>query len=493
MRVRAILVSAACVAAVLSPIGARAATCGASGPGGEWPTYGGTPANTRNQTQTQAISAANVANLSPAFVFDSTLAAPGAGGFTNTPVAANGCVFVASRNGYVFAIDAGNGELVWRSAQFSGTAGLGGLIVGSVAVGNGLVYVPVSSSGAPSLAALDETGEITGTPGGVVWSTVLDTRPGQFINASPVLVNGLVFQGLSAAEGRDDARGGYAIVDASTGDMVSHGYTISDNEYARGYRGASVWCSAAADADAGYVYACGGNPASKRIEHRYSNALLKIDVDPARATFGRIVDAYKGDVDQYYPGLDRQPVCDAFGETLEATWSIACLQLDLDFGSSPTLFRDSAGELLLGGMQKSGVFHAVYAENMQRAWTTVVGIPCVACNLSSPSADDTSIYLAASGAGQMMSLTNDAGRYRWVQPIGDGLHFTSTAFTNGVALTTDAAGFLHAFDAASGVPLVRRNMTLDANAVTADASSAGIAVAYNTIYVNAGDVTIAYR
>ncbi|HEV3229233.1 MAG TPA: PQQ-binding-like beta-propeller repeat protein [Solirubrobacteraceae bacterium] len=84
------------------------------GTGGEWRTYGADLSNTRNQVHEQLISAADAPLLSPAWVF-SSVANGGAGDFTGTPVVADGCMYVASTRGWVFAVNADTGKLVWKT------------------------------------------------------------------------------------------------------------------------------------------------------------------------------------------------------------------------------------------------------------------------------------------------------------------------------------------------------------------------------------------
>lgn len=498
--------------------------------GGEWRSYGGDLNNSRDQVAEGKIGPDTVGRLAMAWSFRTSSVQAGGGGFSNTPVVADGCVYLASNSGFVYALDADTGTLAWKSVKLPGAGQtlLGGVIVGSPVVAKGAVYVGVSRPGTPYVTALDQE------TGVVLWTATVEgyseatTQNNALINASPVYleVDGqpMIFMGFAGNEGGSVARGGFAIVDASSGcsaapegaepgayatecttpdptggatggRLLAHTYTINDAEYAAGYRGASVWCTAAADPSTGHVYACGGNPASKRIEHRFSNALLKIDADPSRATFGQIVDSYKGNVDQYYPGLDRQPLCDALGDTLVVVWSLACLQLDLDFGSSPNLFRDSLGNLMLGDLQKSGIYHTVFADHMEAAWSTVVGTPCFACNAASPAYDDArkQVYTATTTPSAVWALTSENGRYRWAGPIGEPTHFQPVSTANGVVYTMDAAGGLNAFDAVSGVVLMRRPLSIDVNAPATDAGSQGVSIARNTVYAATGEFVVAYR
>lgn len=523
------------VASLAAGSGAAAATCAGAAPGGEWRSYGGSLSNARSQPEEGVINPSTVANLGPAWVFRSTNPAPAGvgptgGGFSNTPVVADGCVYLASNTGWVIALNANNGALVWGTKLGGqGQTLLGGVIVGSPVVpGNGAVYVGVSRPPTPYVTALDQA------TGRVLWTSVIENQALSAINASPVYFDGMIFQGFFGNEGTADARGGFAIVDASPacpddpaipafdpaatpfpqrtcsnrlagatgGAVMAHTYTITDAEYAAGYRGAGVWCTPAVDPVSKHAFACGGNPASKRLEARYSNALLKIDMDKTngRGTFGEIVRAYKGNVDQYYPGLDRQPACELFPGIQYVAWSATCLQLDLDFGASPNLFQITIGSgssievrTVLGALQKSGVYHVVWADNMQYAWTTVIAPPCFFCNATSSAFDATQVYAVGSPPGQMVAMARENGKYRWAGPIGDVIHYQSVATANGVVYTMDTAAALNAFDAATGLILLRRPMSADTGTVVADAGSAGVSIARNTLYAASGQFVIAYR
>jgi outer membrane protein assembly factor BamB len=499
MRVRAAVGVVALVLGTLaiSAPGRAAGTCAGAAGGGEWRSYGQSLLNQRSQPEETTINPGNAQNLEASFVLTTPDYDPAGGAFSNTPVVADGCLYLATDTGLVIAANADTSEKVW-TRKLSGAAPgalVGGVIVGSPVVVNNTVYLGVSRASTPYVAALDQA------TGAVKWTTTVDTWPSSFINSSPVYFDGMILQGIAGYEGGPTARGAYAIVEAddlngngTPGEIIEHHYTIEQSEYDAGYRGASIWCSPALDPVTKYAYACGGNPASKKIEHRYSNALLKIDMDRTRSTFGDIVDAYKGDVDQYYPGLDRQPACEMTGDdVVYAAWSATCLQLDLDFGASPNLFTDRTGRTVVGALQKSGVFHAVYTDQMSRAWTSVVGAPCFPCNASSTATDGDSIFAVGTPGGWMMSLTNANGGFRWVTPTGGGTHFQPASVANGIAYTINNAGILYGMDTATGVPALVKFLPFDANANTIDAGSAGVAIARNTVYAPQGEFLVAYH
>lgn len=471
--------------------------------GGEWRSYGGGLGNQRNQLAETTLNPSTAANVAKAWSFDVANADQagvlGGGTLQNTPVVADGCVYLASSSGFVFALNADTGERVWTSAKMPGSAAgslLGGVITGSPVVAGRTVYVGVSKLNEAFVAALSQATGETLWMAPVLDPTKKNNEYRTTIVAAPVVSNGVVFQGIMGDENSAGARGGYAILDASTGALLHQDWTVSDAEYLAGYRGASVWCTAAVDPATAYAYACGGNPASKQMEARYANSLLKIDLNRSRSTFGKIVAAYKGNYDQYYPGLDRQPACDQVPTTL--VWSPTCVQLDLDFGASPSLYEvDVAGQKvkLVGDLQKSGVYHAVFADNMQMAWTAVVGAPGPVWNASSPAVDGKNVYVAALPPGQIWGLSNDRGRARWVTPVptGSGLFFQSVSTANGVVYAVDNSGVLNILDAATGLPVKHIVMTADVGAPANSQSSNGVAIARNTIYAASSSYVVAYR
>ena len=349
-------------------------------------------------------------------------------------------------------------------------------------------------------------------PGFYEKSIVERGQKDSFINSSPVYFNGMILQGVAGNEGGDVSNGAYAILDASRtcsktsatsclhpvangtgGKILRHAHIIPPDQYKKGYRGGSIWCTPAIDARTRYAYACTGNPASKKLESPYTNALIKIDLDPARKTFGKIVGVFKGETDHYIAGLDKQPVCQMFGDQLVyVAWSAGCVQLDLDFGASPNLFTDSSGHTLVGDLQKSGVYHVVHADTMKEAWKSIVGIPCFSCNAASGAFDSGGIYVAAAAPGQLISLTK-SGQYRWATPIGDGTHYQSVSAANGLVYAMDNYGTMNVFDASTGLLQMRRPLAMDVHHPYADASSTGIAIARNTIYAASSEWVVAFR
>ena len=260
------------------------------------------------------------------------------GDFNNTPTVAGGCLYLASDTGWVLAANADTGEVLW-------TTKLEHSIASSLAVHDGRVFVSVNRADQPYLVALDQA------TGAELWRTTLDKQPGSDLFSSPVPFNGMVMVGVSGAgaesgttatgnpQTRLHFRGAYLLLDQATGEIIVKDHPIPDEDfydYGGDYSGGGVWSTAAIDTATNYAYVGGGNPFTA-AEHPNTNAILKIDVDPSRPTFGRIVGSYHGSLDQYLDALSSKPVCEAYVDVF------TCELMDYDFGASPQLFTDAEG------------------------------------------------------------------------------------------------------------------------------------------------------
>lgn len=483
----AVATAALLAALTLPPLASAAApapACSSSStPGGEWRSYGHDASNTRMQDAEKTLTPATVPGLAPAWVFSTASQGETGGDFNSTPIVANGCVFAGSAGGVVYALDQDTGALRWKTKLDVPAPGAGGAIVGAPTVVGHRVFVLANQSGGPHAVALDER------TGAVVWSSKpVSTYPGSYTNAASAVSRGLLFMGFSPPEGDPNGQGGWALIDTATGAIVKVTTTIPPADQAKGFAGGGIWSTPAFDTARGYAYIGAGNPNSKTMEHPYTNSILKIDMVRSRPTFGQVTGFYKGNPDQYTNALEtlsQTPVCaasDADGVPYPVDDPF-CGQLDLDFGAAANLFTDATGRLLVGDLQKSGVYHAARADTMAGAWSTLVGLSCQACNAASTAVDATAVFGAATPGATEYALDATTGAARWQEPIGDGVHYQSTSVAGGVVYTVDGNGFLDAFDAAGGGSLLRRQMSADTGASMAGAlTSGGVAIADHTVY-----------
>jgi outer membrane protein assembly factor BamB len=500
LRAAALVTAVVLVGGLLGTGRARALSaplCSQSTPsaGGDWPAYGGDPHDSRAQLAESTIGPAKASGLSPRWVFSG--AANGGSGVTDsTPVEANGCVFVGTSTGWVYAVNADTGSLAWKRQLPAPNPGAGGAIVGAPAVDRGTVYVLVNETSdgtadnGPYVTALDER---TGAPR---WrSHSIATFAGDYTNASPIVMpvaggrpggDRVVFAGFSPVEGNSKGQGGFALVSADSGAIVATTFTVPPQDQAKGFAGGGIWSTPAFDPATGFAYIGTGNPYSKVVEHPNTNAILKIDLH--QASLGAIVASYKGDPDQYTQALQTlatSPACAASEAAPTPADDPVCGQLDLDFGAGTNLFTGPAGQLLVGNLQKAGVYHAAEAGSMKGRWATIVGAPCHLCNAGSTAVDRSGHVFGVSAPGGAAFRLDAAGNRSWTSLAADAFHYQSTSTADGVAYTFDNQGFLDALDATTGAPLLKRPMAADTHQPMVALTSAGIAVARHRVLVAA--------
>jgi polyvinyl alcohol dehydrogenase (cytochrome) len=481
------------------PESQAAEACGPTGVvGGEWRSYGHDSANTRHQDKEFTITVAKAPTLAPAWTFSSTDAG-GAGDFTSTPVIADGCLYVGSNSGWIYALNADTGALVWKAQVPAG-----GSINSSLTVVGGVVYAAVSRTGrfagcegdscqGPYVIALDQA------TGALKWASLpTDTQAGADSYTSPVVFEGRVLVGVSggSAELGDTAdryafQGSLVILDAVTGALVKKTWTIhSPADGDDGFAGGAIWSTPAVDPVLKAAYVGAGNPFQYEHEHANTNAVLKFDLNQSNATYGEIVGSYKGDIDEFIPALSALPCLKSpvdnpvsYPEGLGA-----CGDIDLDFGASPNLFTAADGRKLAGVGQKSGVYHVIDAVTMERVWTQAVGPPTpVGGIVGSTAFDGENVYGPVTVPGHLWSMTK-AGGFRWLAPTADAVHWGNpVAVANGIVYTVDFKGFLDAYEARSGVPLLHRPIAAG-SATGSDpvVSWGGVSIARNTVYAAVG-------
>jgi polyvinyl alcohol dehydrogenase (cytochrome) len=486
----AALVAPTTVAISGSTAGAAAGRCApAKHAGGDWPSYGHDLANTRSQPKEHKIGRTTVPTLQKAFAVSASDAG-GDGDFTGTPVIADGCLFMASTTGWVFAVNADTGAKVWSTHLDKDAAA----ITSSPFVTDGQVFVAVGRTGKPYVASLDQR------TGHVNWTTVIDKQSGGETYGSPVVADGVLLQGVSggSAELSDESeryafQGAYVLIEtrgAHAGKILRKVYTVQKPAKDAKQGGATVWATPAVDTREKFAYVGTGNPFHPQTGAKYADAIIKIDLDRRSKRFGDIVDHYSGTPEEYQTYTDNTPCYDIPGNPAPyyPQGLGACGDLDLDFGSSPNLIRGKNGEVLVGEGQKSGQYHLINARTMKGEWVTPVGVPsAVGGIVGSTAYDGKSIYGPVTVGGYVWSLDRASGLPRWLEPTGDGAHWGNpVSEANGVVYTVGLTGFLDAYDAETGVPLLHHPMGPDLAPGDVAASWGGVSIARNTVYAAIG-------
>ncbi len=254
-----------------------------------WLTYYGAYDGQRYSALDQ-IHSGNVKDLAVAWVFQhpplGLVSTPVTYAFEATPIVVDGVLFMTGPDGYVWALDAANGKLLW---QYHHAIPLDvplccGNVNRGVAVAEGKVFF-VNVTG--RLIALDAT---TGQP---VWDKLfVDVRAGESATLAPLAVKDKVLVGSSGGE--YGVRGHLDAFEINTGRHLWRRYTVpkpgepgsktwAGDAWARG--GGTAWITGTYDADLDLVFWGTGNPgpdfdgSMRPGDNLYTNSVLALNPD----------------------------------------------------------------------------------------------------------------------------------------------------------------------------------------------------------------------
>jgi outer membrane protein assembly factor BamB len=497
--------------AIVGPVGRAASfscTSARTAPGGDWPFFGRDLGGTRNQIAEHAINAANVNSIVPVWVFNT-----GSGGafVPNVSVSGN-CVYFMTApeysQGSVYALKAGNGQLVWKMPVFANEAPATSgawAFRGSVAIVNGRLHVNGHSAHGPQGGGNAFQGSsvakgvaFDANTGRRLWTS----KPISFGYSSqsdggPAVWDGIHLVWTNGPDADPNARPGYALLDAATGKILHEQTTIPASDLDRGYAGGGAWTTPAVSD--GYAYVGTANPDSKKIEHEYDNAFIKVDMHRESPTFGHVVGFYKGDWDNLSPqgSLYSTPVC-RNSNGAGVIFNQACGQMDVDFSTAPTMVKLPDGRTLLAEMQKGGTFHVVNAATMKLVWKKTVSTWVSFQGNEGAAATDGKNFYFPANPGVLWALNVRTGAVSWVAPIADGLPHHPVSIANGVVYYIGNHGELLGFDAATGLLVLEKNLTQDSGHACDVPWSAAVTIAHNTIFATCdmgpdGGFVVAYR
>ncbi|HEY0363646.1 MAG TPA: PQQ-binding-like beta-propeller repeat protein, partial [Solirubrobacteraceae bacterium] len=256
-----------------------------------WLTYYGAYDGQRYSPLDQ-INAETVKKLKPEWMFQCGSVGLHSGAstysFEASPLVVDGVMFVSGWDGWVWALDARNGDLLWQyrhASPFDVSLCCGNVNRG-VAVAQGLVFVVTLNA---HIVALDaENGE-------VVWDQVYgDVRAGESATVAPLVVKDMVIVGSSGGE--FGVRGHADAFKLETGERVWRCYMVpkpgepgsetwpADGEaWARG--GANCWVTSTFDPELNLLYFGTGNPCPdfdggvREGDNLYTDCGVAVDVD----------------------------------------------------------------------------------------------------------------------------------------------------------------------------------------------------------------------
>ena len=226
------------------------------------------------------IDVSNVQDLSSAWAFSTNTT----GGHESPPIVNDGVMFITTPGNQLFALDARNGDLLWRYQHDmpSDVIGFHNTNRG-VALFGDKVYMATLDA---RVVALDAgTGE-------VVWDmSVADNSEGYYMTLAPLAARGKVMVGVSGGE--LGIRGFVVALDTETGEEVWRTHTVpgpgepgNDTWPPDAWRtgGAPVWVSGHYDPDLGLTYWGTGNPGpwigdQRPGDNLYSNSVIALAID----------------------------------------------------------------------------------------------------------------------------------------------------------------------------------------------------------------------
>jgi len=266
------------------------------------------------------------------------------------PAIVGGRVFIGSPENEVLSLDAKTGCLYWRFM----TEGSVRATPSVVAVGSGL-----------RLFVADRLGfvyAVDASDGTLVWKILADDHRDAIVTASPVVHQGRVYVGVSSLEepqGLDPDyecctfRGSVVALDALTGAKVWKTHMIADEPQPTwvdrrgvqrfGPSGAGIWSAATIDPKVGALYVTTGDAYSHPAAAT-SDAIVALDLQT-----GRILWSVQTTADDVYTLACHKPEVDP---------NERCGP-DFDYGASAVLRALPTGRRVLLAGQKSGVLHAL--------------------------------------------------------------------------------------------------------------------------------------
>lgn len=434
-------------------------------PPGSWPMFG---QNLQNTASVSTTPESDPSRLQTKWIFTT------GGDVSARAAVVDDVAYFPDWGGNLWAVNVKTGAQVW-GRQLS-SYGLTGSFTGSYnsrtspAVANGVVYVG-SQEGAWLLAINAGNGEL-------LWRTQLEgpaSDPFAMITASPTVYAGHVYTGVASNEEGlaglvpgfvcCKGRGSVVAVDAATGAIAWKTYTVPV-----GYSGGGVWGSNfAIDPSRGTVFASTGNNYSHPSDPNYLACIAGGGSAATCNSPDNHVDAILA--------LDLQTgaikwshslvTWNQFGVTDGSDdWNVSCFippfancpsnpGPDYDFASAPNLITYHAPggpRTILGAGQKSGIYFALDPDTGAELWQTQVGPGSSLGGMEWGSASDGKrIYVSIAnfygiptplgGAGSWAALDPGTGAILWqVADPNGAIALGPVSVADGVVYVSSMAG-----------------------------------------------------
>jgi polyvinyl alcohol dehydrogenase (cytochrome) len=372
------------VRSVLSAFAFTSVTFASFATAADWPTFGQNISNTASTTQS-GITTQNVASLQPKWTYVTQ------GDVSARAVVADGIAYFPDWGGALHAVNTKDGTKKWSVDLASYFGSPAGSIHARTtpAVDKGIVYVGMQENG--YLIA------VSAGNGKLVWKTRLEAiNFVPLITASPVVYKGLVYTGVASNQEPFaavipgypccDARGSVVAVDTKTGAVVWQTYTTPP-----GYSGAGVWGSNfVVDPSRKTLYVSTGNNYSESVDPTYVACIGNGGTKATCASPANHVDSILA-LDLATGQIKWASKQVTWGQFYAADgsddWNVDCFFFangncpansgpDYDFASAPNLITyqtANGSKTILGAGQKSGIYFALDPDTGAKLWQTQVG------------------------------------------------------------------------------------------------------------------------
>jgi len=428
------------------------------------------------------------------------------------PSAVGGNVFLPTRNGTVFALNGASGCTYW---SFKADAPVRAAItIGVMANNKRAAYFADEKGTAYAVDAM------TGT---LIWKTVVEKHIMIRVVGAPKLFSGMLYVPTSSMEevaaGNNPKypcctfRGGIIAVNAETGAIVWHSYTIAEppkptrindaETQMFGPAGGAIWTSPTIDFDRGVLYVGTGDSYTD-VSSDGTNAVIAFDLKTGARKWTRQVLAKDNWLMSCPDGAEGKGNCPKESGP------------DLDFGSAPILKTLPGGKQILLAVAKGGTAFAFDPDDQGKIlWRTALGEGNTPGVVWGPAADDDHLYIAmtdtkSDGKGNVgiYAVKIKTGEVAWHTPAPAkpvcawGAEKCSRSQNSALALITGAVfsggqdGHLRAYDTKTGKLVWDLDVGktypgvngADANGGSIDGSP--MSIAGGTIYLNSGNVTL---